>query len=102
MDEFEMQAWKGEVQLTFFSCHIFEIFDHLSDDLHATVGGDDEADFVAEILHLLDLSETSDIVDVGEFLHNFALVVFVFLHEDSDVGLVESDLPSNEVDQNWI
>lgn len=72
------------------------------DDLDATMSYHDQSQFIAQILHLLDLGECSVFVEIGEFVDYLGFIFVVFLEENSGVRLVKFDFATYQIDEHWI
>lgn len=62
----------------------------------------DQTQFVAQILHLLDLRKCAVLVEIGDFVDHLGFVVVIFLQEDARIRLVEFYFASNQVNENRI
>lgn len=62
----------------------------------------DQTQFVAQILHLLDLRKCAVLVEIGDFVDHLGFVVVIFLQEDARIRLVEFYFAPNQVNENRI
>lgn len=65
-----------------------QVLKQLVDDFNASMCDDDQPQFVAQILHLLDLGERSVFVQIGQFIHHLRFVLVILLQKDARVRLV--------------